>query len=210
MRSVKIWKGRTCKQCGTIFDTGDIRQWLCTSACKIAYFNAKRAATKHEERKCVVCGNSFVPNQARGVGRKWCTEECRKTILRGYKSKRKTKKDLDAEKKKKASEYQKEWIKKMGGHRAIQLKRDFGITVEQYDEMLKGQDSVCAICGKPETSRNKYRDVQPLAVDHCHTTGKVRALLCSNCNRGLGCFKDDPDLLLKAVSYLRKHNDQPS
>lgn len=73
----------------------------------------------------------------------------------------------------------------------------YGITLEQYNEMFKKQDGKCAICLKTEDRR--------LAVDHCHKTGKVRQLLCTNCNQGLGQFFDDKDLLQKALNYLDLH-----
>ena len=76
------------------------------------------------------------------------------------------------------------------------LKYTFGISLEQYNEMLKKQGSVCAIC------KEKCKSGKNLAVDHCHTTGKIRGLLCSNCNRGLGLFTDDKIKLSNAIIYL--------
>ena len=72
--------------------------------------------------------------------------------------------------------------------------RKIGITPEQYNTLLQKQNGVCAIC-KQTCSR-------ALAADHCHTTGKVRGLLCNNCNRGLGHFKDSRELLETASAYL--------
>ena len=80
------------------------------------------------------------------------------------------------------------------------LKRNYGISSEEYQEKLKYQNYGCAICGKQATTK-------ALAVDHCHETGKVRELLCGPCNIGLGQFQDNPELLLKAADYLRKHNN---
>ena len=81
-----------------------------------------------------------------------------------------------------------------------------GIDAARYQEMLAEQNGICAVCHKPETRRDgtsgKVRD---LAIDHDHTTGAIRALLCSSCNRGLGLFQDSADLLGKAVAYLEKH-----
>jgi hypothetical protein len=79
------------------------------------------------------------------------------------------------------------------------VKRNYGITLEQYDEMLAKQRGLCYICQQaPPEGKN-------LSVDHNHTTGEVRKLLCGNCNRGLGLFKERPELLLKAVEYLKEH-----
>ena len=80
------------------------------------------------------------------------------------------------------------------------LKRKYGITLETYNEMLTEQNHSCACCGK-HTDNEHHR----LAVDHDHTTGSVRALLCSNCNRALGFAQDDPNLLRKMADYLESH-----
>jgi hypothetical protein len=82
--------------------------------------------------------------------------------------------------------------------------RRFGITPERYAEMLAAQGGVCAICGRPETSKFQGR-LRALAVDHDHGTGAVRELLCCGCNQGLGGFRDDPALLEAAAAYLRRH-----
>lgn len=86
------------------------------------------------------------------------------------------------------------------------LKTRFGMTSKGYDEMSLRQNHRCAICGNEETARHNHSNkVQKLAVDHCHTTGKVRELLCMDCNRGLGKFHDDVGRLQKAMQYLIKH-----
>ena len=82
--------------------------------------------------------------------------------------------------------------------RKSKFKRQYGISLEQYDEMLQNQGYGCAICGtKKPSERTKY-----FAVDHCHDTSKVRGLLCTKCNRGLGLFNDKTDALQKAIKYL--------
>lgn len=78
------------------------------------------------------------------------------------------------------------------------LLKVFNITKAQYDEMLIKQNHSCAICKTHIDSFSK-----DLAVDHCHTTEKVRGLLCTNCNLGLGNFKDNPELLNLAAEYLK-------
>jgi len=80
------------------------------------------------------------------------------------------------------------------------LKAKYGITAEEYDQMLLKQENVCAICGL-EAGGGRGAESR-LAVDHNHETGKVRGLLCNNCNNGLGRFKDNPELLRKAIDYL--------
>lgn len=85
-----------------------------------------------------------------------------------------------------------------------ELVRKYGLTLERYVAMLDEQKGCCAICNHPETLI-KNGTLAALAVDHDHTTGKVRALLCNHCNNGLGKFKDDPKLLQAAIAYLAKH-----
>lgn len=81
------------------------------------------------------------------------------------------------------------------------LKNEYGISKDEYDSLKEEQGSKCAICGG-EGFLMKSTHWSKLVVDHCHTTGAVRGLLCHNCNRGLGLFKDSPDALRKAAEYL--------
>ena len=83
------------------------------------------------------------------------------------------------------------------------LKQNYGITLEQYNQMFAEQKGLCAICGKKETTKNQY-GLRQLSVDHNHNTGQVRSLLCSNCNLLLGCAKDNKEILIKAILYLSK------
>ena len=82
------------------------------------------------------------------------------------------------------------------------LKRKYGITIEQYDAMLEAQGGGCFICGRPP------RDDISLHVDHDHSTNKVRGILCFCCNNALADFKEDPQLLQKAVTYLAAHDPE--
>lgn len=88
--------------------------------------------------------------------------------------------------------------------RTLRMKT-FGLTLEEYDKMLKEQKGVCAICGKINKSGNR------LSVDHNHLTGRVRGLLCTTCNSALGFFDGDGGikLLLNAIDYVRKYNGRP-
>lgn len=101
------------------------------------------------------------------------------------------------------SKVEKERIKEDGykiKRRDYSLKKLYNIGIDEYEQRLKDQNYCCSICGSKQESRY-------LAVDHCHSTGKVRNLLCGTCNTGLGQFKDNPELLIKAADYLRKHSD---
>lgn len=82
------------------------------------------------------------------------------------------------------------------------LKRDYGITLEEYGQLLKNQGYKCAICGSTENEGKN------LAVDHCHDTNTIRGLLCNKCNRGIGLLRDSQEILLSAVEYLRNYSIQ--
>lgn len=82
------------------------------------------------------------------------------------------------------------------------LRAAFGISRVDFLEMLAIQNNRCAICGYSSDKHGKYFPV----VDHCHTTGKVRGLLCMNCNQGLGKFKDSYNNLLGAAMYLQRNS----
>lgn len=84
------------------------------------------------------------------------------------------------------------------------LRRYYGMTGEQYGEMLAAQKGLCAICQKPETAM--FNGVpKVLHVDHCHAGGGIRALLCGSCNGMLGLAKDSPATLRAAADYLEAH-----
>lgn len=89
--------------------------------------------------------------------------------------------------------------------------KKFGLSVDQYNEMLKNHDNKCAICRQEETKIH-YNKVIGLSVDHCHEaekegTMKVRGLLCHSCNTSLGGFKENIQILQSAIDYLKKHKD---
>jgi len=107
----------------------------------------------------------------------------------------------------KVAEARRRWNRK--NLRSYRLVWRYGISEEDYQLLLADQGGVCAICGEPETVRQANGDdVKPLAVDHCHTTEVVRGLLCNGCNTGLGLFKDDPSILMAAVTYLQAFEDE--
>lgn len=88
----------------------------------------------------------------------------------------------------------------------LKLKLRYGITPDRYNKMWAAQNGKCAICGNEETARHNHtKEVLKLAVDHCHKTGKVRELLCQDCNRGLGKFRDDSARMRMAADYIDRH-----
>jgi hypothetical protein len=85
----------------------------------------------------------------------------------------------------------------------VRLLRTFGSTIEEYEALMLEQDNCCAICHEPEKQILNGK-IKRLAIDHCHTTGKVRGLLCQRCNTGIGRFDDNVALLKQAIQYLEK------
>ncbi|WP_415651065.1 endonuclease VII domain-containing protein [Rhodococcus qingshengii] len=81
-------------------------------------------------------------------------------------------------------------------HRDIHLRKAYGMTQDEYDQLMDSQGGCCAIC--------KSSDVDVWHIDHCHTTGRVRGILCPHCNRGLGMFRDQPQFLRDAALYLER------
>jgi hypothetical protein len=93
--------------------------------------------------------------------------------------------------------------------RKFNLAKNYGLTVAEYDALLRSQGGVCAVCGKGEPNAHGRTGKQfALAVDHCHGTGKVRGLLCQKCNRAIGLLGDDPVLMRRAISYLLRHRKE--
>lgn len=92
------------------------------------------------------------------------------------------------------------------GQRSARYKVRFGITAADYDAKLASQGGVCAICGRPETKRNQS-GLMSLAVDHNHTTGQVRGLLCYRCNTTLGGLDEDTAIMRAMIDYLHRYAD---
>lgn len=94
---------------------------------------------------------------------------------------------------------------KKAAQRKHRLSKLFGLTLEEYEAKLAAQNGVCAICCQPETGTSgMHRTPRRMAVDHNHTTGQVRDLLCHLCNSALGSFMESPELLKNAITYLEK------
>jgi len=99
--------------------------------------------------------------------------------------------------------YLRQWRRNNGRKsKELDLLKHYNITLDEYHDMLEKQNSVCAICGKPEFVKDNNGKTRSLAVDHDHATGEVRGLLCTNCNKALGHIQDSPTLLQSALAYL--------
>lgn len=79
----------------------------------------------------------------------------------------------------------------------------YGLTVEQFDSLWEKQDGKCAICGTSFVGLGGDQNLRP-RIDHCHDSGFVRGLLCNKCNRALGLFSDDEEILRNALVYLQE------
>jgi hypothetical protein len=134
------------------------------------------------DKKCSVCRqikpiNNFCKDACRPDGyHVWC-KECRAPRDKKYRE-----------------AYREKNYEIVYQKRRVTLMKKHKIKIEAYDEMFKKQGGVCAICGR---SSDKV-----LHIDHNHVTGKVRGLLCSNCNLGIGNLKDSPDICKKAAKYI--------
>jgi len=97
----------------------------------------------------------------------------------------------------------KEWERQ----RQYKMKKKYGITNEDYLILLNRQNSKCAICNNEEKTNCSSTRLEPrkLAVDHNHSTGKVRELLCTKCNTVLGKVNEDIEILKSMIAYLEKH-----
>ena len=132
----------------------------------------------------------------------WC-----KSCHRNYQAKyKRNSRNKDEESKEKARKYAREYRKKNKDlYRSSQMKTMFGITLEDYNKMFEEQKGLCAICGLPESHKNMY-GLKGLSIDHNHHSGKVRGLLCNNCNLAIGQLKVDKFGTLNlemAIRYLK-------
>ncbi len=93
---------------------------------------------------------------------------------------------------------------------ASHIKRKYNITLEEYESYLISQNYSCKICNSKKANRNWKEKQQriDLFIDHCHTTGKIRGLLCNKCNIGIAMFSDNLDTLANAMSYLKESKNE--
>ncbi len=95
-------------------------------------------------------------------------------------------------------------VKKKILDRKYHLKHKYGITIEQYESMLESQNGLCKLCGKPEWIKANFsEDIRLLSVDHCHDTGRIRGLLCGNCNTAIGILGDTEQSIERVYKYMK-------
>lgn len=152
-----------------------------------------------KEKICTKCKNvkESIEFRKRGVNLfSWCKKCESEANRKRFLLKNKNKNEYVKYKPKKTKEEIKiDALKRM-------LKHRYNITYDDYVNMYKNQKERCGICGRHVilgTPKGLY-------IDHCHETGKVRSLLCSKCNSGLGMFNEDISLLIKVIKYILNHN----
>lgn len=146
-----------------------------------------RVSKGNTERRCCKCkefkpDSEYYKEKKNPDGLKYKCKQCSAVDKRTYR-----KKNPDVSKK----EYERRKLK-LGTFKWEAIKSKYGLSREGYEAMVSAQEGMCALCGERPVKH----------VDHCHETGRVRGLLCVQCNTGLGKFNDSPELLKKAVEYL--------
>jgi len=90
-------------------------------------------------------------------------------------------------------------------HKNSELKKLYGITLDEFYAMLKSQGNKCAICGDTKEKINEGKRFN-FQVDHCHKTGRIRGILCFMCNNALGKWRDSVEILTSAIAYINNSN----
>ena len=177
-------------------------QLLC-SACKGAFptssFHKATKTTRGYQYKCKVCVSVDDKSESRKAYQRVKVAQWRESNP----DKRKEQKRRHYEKHKdKIDQRAKDWYennKERHVHNA--LLRKYGVTLDQYNLLRAQQDFRCAVCNDHEADVGKK-----MFVDHDHVTGKIRKLLCTKCNVGIGMLRDSPDIMERAAKYIRDHN----
>jgi hypothetical protein len=175
----------------------------CTCKCQVPIdqFNKNRTTRDGLEKRCPECIKTARRNDLERIQADPMAREARNARKRDY---------LEQN-----PEKAKEWSRRATRKRSKDYNRNshikslYGITIEEYDGIFRLQGGVCAICGLPETRKNRHRGVCRLHIDHAHTAdGRVRGLLCSRCNSAIGLARDDTEILRKMIEYLERHKSE--
>jgi hypothetical protein len=193
----------SCRDCA-LQDKKDLREFYKSRSEE----EIEAAAAARGPRICRICKlvknpDEYPRDRGRKDGRGTLCLDCAAANTRNYNRSLTPEERADL-KRRKSAEFQ----NNRETYRDYQLRKNFGITLKQYRKMLEAQDRLCAICKQPSTLVKLGRVVE-LSVDHCHSTGKLRKLLCNGCNHGLGHFHDSPVLLRLAALYIEGFLDPP-
>lgn len=186
-----------CRVCGTELPVPhDPRQFLCSYKCKEPWAKLRRQQAKSEARtgaKCERCSKNISDKRSDA---RFCSDECSQAQRNTSVSEQLRQNRKPCLNCGQPIPLQKQRFCSDKCALAYRRPKAYGLTPAELAELLR-QNNVCAICKTAGWTRKGPQ------VDHDHETGRVRGILCSNCNQGLGRFKDDPSLLLSAVEYLR-------
>lgn len=187
-----------CKAVKAISDFGKVKGKV-RSYCKKCHVLASMTPDLRVEKKCATCKETKSVGEFNRLGNRYqpYCRACQNKYLADVREKRRESGESVVINRK---EYftRKRWRK---------LFAKYGLTKEQYESLLAEQNGVCAICKKPEQERDGQRkSLLELSVDHDHVTGKVRGLLCRQCNIGLGRLCESVEVLQSAIDYLKKHS----
>jgi hypothetical protein len=194
-------------ECGKVFFQRKVGQEFCSQDCANKAFpgvGGRKPTVGLGQRSCInpQCGKLFQPYRDKQFT---CSRACYNALpstRQRENDRRKTQEFKDRKNEwRRTDPQQRERIRDY--NRQTQLARA-GTTPEQYDARFEVQRGLCMICGSPAKS-NGIKAESRLHQDHDHVTGQTRDLLCSNCNKGLGCFGDDPERLREAAAYIDRH-----
>lgn len=158
-----------------------------------------KSPRRQPARLCVICGTSFEPYRAAFTT---CSRRCYAQLPEQKAAAAARQARPEARERKNATRRLANNPARHAVNRTQGLRR-YGLTIEEYDRLVAEQDGRCYLCG--HIPNGGWRPTARLTIDHDHTTGAVRRLLCNGCNRGLGYLKDDPDLMERAAAYVRSY-----
>ncbi len=190
-------EGKFCRDCGEFRPTAEFTRNR-NSRDGLAFYCRQHARRRHQHSRDARTGGP-VHRFPRGVdvpeGHKWCPDCGVVLPLEAFGRNAAARSGVNSYCKPCHNARTRKSREKVGGERTYHLRRRYGITAEEADAMLAAQGGLCAVC----------RTAPAAHVDHDHDTGRVRQLLCFNCNGGLGQFRDDPVVLRAAASYVERH-----
>lgn len=185
-----------CVECRLAFKPANtVHQKFCSPKCKAAFNTRKRnTLIAYTRKQCGVCGEDFTTSRSHV---KYCSRRCR---VIGHSTRAKVRNKINPQLR---SDYMKEYRKRNNlAVRKHRLKNWYGISLEQYEQLLLDCGNRCMICTREFTSSSHVH------VDHIHgeenSEKAIRGLLCYKCNPALGLFEDNQDHLQAAIAYLKR------
>lgn len=190
---------RRCIDCGGPLPYSRTRPSLRCGGCK----SGRRRITQRADVTCSDCGVIFTPPAQTGLPPKRC-RDCAAKYRKEQSAQRQAawraaNPERAATHSRKHHEKRKDNPAWRQYKRDAELRRSYGITRDQLNAMLEAQDHRCAICGGERNGAGTR-----LHIDHCHTTGRIRGLLCGKCNSAVGLLDDDPERAERLAAYLRQ------